>query len=69
MSNEHGEIVDSYIPRKCAYTNKILHAKDRSSVQIGFVDVNENGEATGKKNVIALSGYIREKGRGDMAIS
>ena len=32
MSDEKGEIVDPYIPRKCAYTNKILHAKDRSSV-------------------------------------
>ena len=54
MSDEKGEIVDPYIPRKCAFTNKILHAKDRSSVQISFVDVDENGQSNGKKHVIAL---------------
>ena len=31
--------------------------------------VNENGEATDKKSVVALSGYIRAKGKGDKAIT
>ena len=68
LCDENNIIVDSYVPRKCAFTNKILHSKDRSSVQMSFVEVNENGEATGKKSVVALSGYIRAKGRADMAI-
>ena len=34
MQNEKGEIVDLYIPRRCYATNKLLDAKDHSSVQI-----------------------------------
>ena len=31
--------------------------------------VDDNGDTTGKKTVVALSGYIRAKGRSDMAIT
>jgi small subunit ribosomal protein S21e len=40
MQNEFKEYVDSYIPRKCFATNKILNAKDKGSVQINFSDVS-----------------------------
>ena len=32
MCDENNIIVETYIPRKCAYTNKILNSQDRSSV-------------------------------------
>ena len=31
--NEQGDSVELYIPRKCSWTNKILGAKDRASIQ------------------------------------
>ena len=37
--NEEKQCVDMYIPRKCDATNKIIHPKDHSSVQINFADV------------------------------
>lgn len=40
MQNENKEYVDSYIPRKCFATNKILDAKDNASVQISFSEVS-----------------------------
>ena len=39
MQNEKGEIVDLYIPRRCYATNKLLDAKDHSSVQISISTV------------------------------
>ena len=40
--NDKGELVDLYIPRKCAATNKIIHAKDKSSVQLNIAEVIMN---------------------------
>ena len=37
--NDKGELIDLYIPRKCAATNKIIHAKDKSSVQLNIAEV------------------------------
>ena len=31
----------STVPRKCFATNKVLHAKDRASVQISISDVSD----------------------------
>ena len=39
MQNEKGEIVDLYIPRRCYATNKLLDARDHSSVQISISNV------------------------------
>ena len=39
MFNDKGELVDLYIPRKCAATNKIITAKDKSSVQLNIAEV------------------------------
>jgi len=39
MQNEKGEIVDLYIPRRCYATNKLLDARDHSSVQISVSSV------------------------------
>lgn len=41
--NDKNQLIDLYIPRKCAVTNKVIGAKDRSSVQlnIGMVSVHK----------------------------
>ena len=36
MFNEKNEFVDLYIPRKCSVTNKVIHAKDKASVQLNI---------------------------------
>ena len=40
MQNDKGEIVDLYIPRKCSASNRLIGAKDKSSIQINFCDVD-----------------------------
>lgn len=42
MQNEKKEYVDSYIPRKCFATNKILNAKDKASIQVNFSTVSQS---------------------------
>ena len=66
--NDEGQCIDLYLPRKCEYTNKILHSKDRSSVQINIAEVDENGVALKKNRSVVLSGFVRAKGLGDMAL-
>ena len=39
MQNELKQYVDLYIPRRCYATNRILDARDYSSVQINVSDV------------------------------
>ena len=62
MLDENKKCVDMYIPRKCNLTNRILHAKDKSSVQLNIAQVDENGRYTGKKDTYVFSGFIRSKG-------
>ena len=68
MVNDIHECVDSIIPRKCAATNKILHAKDRASVQLTFAIVNEDGKYVGNKETVVLSGFLRKRGEADKAV-
>jgi len=64
--NDKNELIDLYIPRKCAVTNKVIGAKDRSSVQLNIGQVDEStGRYTGKNTVYAFSGFIRKQGRAD----
>jgi small subunit ribosomal protein S21e len=70
MQNESGENVDLYVPRKCSYTNRIVKAKDHSSVQINVANVDPTtGVATGESTPYCLAGYIRFKSEGDMAFT
>ena len=32
MMNNDGDSVELYVPRKCAFTNRILSAKDKASI-------------------------------------
>jgi len=70
MQNEAGENVDLYVPRKCSWTNRLVRAKDHSSVQINVVNVDPvTGTATGDFTPYCLAGYIRFKSEGDMALT
>jgi small subunit ribosomal protein S21e len=70
MQNEQGVNVDLYVPRKCSYTNRLVKAKDHSSVQINVANVDPvTGIATGDFVPYCLAGYIRFKSEGDMALT
>jgi len=59
-------VCDSYVPRKCSATNRIIKAKDHGSVQINIAKVDENGRAvTGENHTYALCGFIRAMGESD----
>ncbi|CAO1630146.1 unnamed protein product [Sympodiomycopsis kandeliae] len=66
MENVNGDLVDLYVPRKCAATGRIIEAKDHSSVQISIPDVDENGRiVSGSNSIIPLSGFVRRMAEGD----
>mmetsp|Transcript_20701 Transcript_20701/g.61209 ORF Transcript_20701/g.61209 Transcript_20701/m.61209 type:complete len:84 (+) Transcript_20701:36-287(+) len=68
MINNEGQNVDLYIPRKCSATNRLIHAKDRASVQLNIGHVDANGVFTGDCTVMALSGFVRSLGDADAAV-
>ena len=58
MQNDKGEIVDLYIPRKCSASNRLIGAKDKSSIQINFCDVDpQTGRMLGSNTVSAFSNF------------
>ncbi len=70
MQNESGQNVDLYIPRKCSYTNRLISAKDHGSVQLDVANLDPaTGIYTGENTTFALTGYIRNKSEGDMALA
>ncbi|KAF2404596.1 hypothetical protein EJ06DRAFT_535753 [Trichodelitschia bisporula] len=69
QSNERGELVDLYVPRKCSATNRIIKAKDHASVQISVGKVDENGRYTGENQTYALCGFVRAMGESDDALN
>ena len=60
---------NSYVPRKCSATNRIIKAKDHASVQISVGKVDENGRYTGENQVYALSGFVRSMGESDDSLN
>lgn len=69
MENSEGRLVDLYVPRKCAATNRLIKAHDHASVQLNICDVDENGKMLPTQTTFALCGFIREKGEGDDCIN
>lgn len=63
--------MDLYVPRKCSYTNRLVKAKDHSSVQINVANVDPvtGIAALGDFTPYCLAGYIRFKSEGDMALT
>merc|ERR1711951_41750 len=70
VSNNRGQNIEKYMPRKCSATSRILGPDDRSSVQITIPSVNPQGQVVAGSNetIVAISGYIRTKGRSDWEI-
>ena len=69
MQNDKHEIVDLYIPRKCSATNSLITAFDHASVQIEIAAVDENGKINGKKQTLALAGFMRQRGEADACLN
>merc|ERR1712203_562590 len=66
MQNDQGEIVDLYIPRKCSASNRLIGAKDKSSIQINFCDVDPaTGRMLSTNQTFAICGAIRRMGQSD----
>ncbi|KAJ7721178.1 ribosomal protein S21e [Mycena maculata] len=65
MENDQGVLVDLYVPRKCAATNRLITSKDHASVQINVVDVDSNGRALNTSTTFALCGQVRSQGESD----
>ena len=65
MHNTEGVNVDLYIPRKCNATNRLIHAKDKASVQLNIGHVNADGIYTGEFTPFAMCGFIRSMGEAD----
>jgi len=63
MINADGENVDLYIPRKCSWTNRLITATDKGSVQMNIGHLDANGVYSGSYTTVALSGYVRSKVR------
>ncbi|EFJ48497.1 component of cytosolic 80S ribosome and 40S small subunit [Volvox carteri f. nagariensis] len=59
MINDEGQVVDLYIPRKCAWTNKLITAKDHASVQINIGHLDANGVYTNQFSTFAIAGNVR----------
>merc|ERR1712048_639611 len=70
MRNVQGDGVDLYVPRKCSATSRILHPRDRSSIQLNLPKVDANGRVVPDEfeDSVAISGYIRNKARSDLEI-
>ena len=50
-------------------TNRLITAKDHSSVQINIADVDAEGRSTNSFVTYALSGFVRKEAEGDDAIN
>lgn len=65
-----GDLVDLYVPRKCAATGRLIEAKDHASVQIAVADVDQDGKMIpGSSTVFPLSGYVRRSGESDDSLN
>jgi len=69
MENDQGVLVDLYVPRKCAATNRLITSKDYASVQINVVDVDANGRLLNSYTSFALCGQVRSQGESDDALN
>merc|ERR1711879_242891 len=70
MKNVNGDDVDLYVPRKCSATSRILHPRDKSSIELNIPKVDANGRVIRDEfeDPICISGYIRNKARSDLEI-
>ena len=41
--NLENKLTDTYLPRKCDFTDRVVTSKDHSSIQLSICDVNPDG--------------------------
>ena len=69
LKNHLGNVVEKYIPRKCSATSRLIGPKDHAAIQLLIPEVDENGRVNIYKGFkLAMSGFIRDKGRSDYEI-
>ena len=62
MQNASGQYVDLYVPRKCSWTNRLIHSSDYASVSLNIAKVDAaSGQRLPENDTFCLSGYIRSK--------
>lgn len=62
MQNASGQYVDLYVPRKCSWTNRLIHSADYASVSLNIAKVDAaSGQRLPENDTFCLSGYIRSK--------
>mmetsp|Transcript_6004 Transcript_6004/g.15253 ORF Transcript_6004/g.15253 Transcript_6004/m.15253 type:complete len:92 (+) Transcript_6004:80-355(+) len=69
MQNIEGQIVDSYVPRKCSATGRLITPKDHAATQINVGKVDVHGNYTGEFVTFAIAGKVRARGEGDAALN
>ncbi|WFD36284.1 40S ribosomal protein S21 [Malassezia cuniculi] len=70
MENIHGELVDLFVPRKCAATGRLIEAKDHASVQIAIAEVDDNGKIIpGQTKNVPISGTVRHQAESDDSLN
>jgi len=64
MQNASGQYVDLYVPRKCSWTNRLIHSSDYAAVTVNIARVDaDSGQRLPENDTFCLSGYIRSKVR------
>lgn len=69
MADKNITMEQTYIPRKCSFSNKILASKDYSSTQISIGICDKNGLYIGKNKNLAFCGFLRRNGKIDYALN
>ncbi|KAH9249756.1 hypothetical protein BASA81_012563 [Batrachochytrium salamandrivorans] len=70
MQNDKKEIVDLYIPKKCSWSNRLIHSQDKGAIQFRIAHVGKEGYVVKDAfTYIALSGKTRSNGEADMAVN
>ncbi|KAI0027685.1 40S ribosomal protein S21 [Vararia minispora EC-137] len=69
MENDQGLLVDLYVPRKCAATNRLITSKDHASVQVVIGDVDAEGRLLNTSTTFALCGQVRAMGESDDSLN
>ena len=67
--NEEKILTDIYLPRKCQYSDRIITPTDKSSIHLNICGVNADGTIDlNRVSIIPISGFVRQKGYGDVAL-
>lgn len=70
VPTNQGELVDLYVPRKCAATGRLIESKDHASVQIAVAEVDDNGKIIpGQNKNVPICGAIRHQAESDDSLN